>query len=154
MIQLVKVLHFLILNGGTTNHLLVYFMVMWPPNLHGVNKVASITRRWSEAEVLQVHMWACICFCRHVPLLDTTPRQTRHWRKWKVFGLGAAVTLLPVPMTELQFPRELSKETLPARCALIPPTVSVRTVWFLLWTSNSYHAVILTAAHLRWKNAG
>lgn len=45
MIQLVKVSYFLIFNGGTTNRSLTYFMVMWPHNLHGVTKVASLICR-------------------------------------------------------------------------------------------------------------
>lgn len=121
MIQLVKVSHFLIFNGGTANHSLMYFVIMRPRHLRGVNKVASIICRWSKGEALQVQTWARICFYRHVPLMDTTPRQTWLWRKWKAFGLGAAVTLLPVPMTELLFPKEVSKEAQRARCASFLP---------------------------------
>lgn len=59
--------------------------------------------------VRQVHVWARICFWRHVYSTgaDTAPKPGERMRKWKEFGPGAAVTSLPVPMTELHFPPEL-----------------------------------------------
>lgn len=73
--------------------------------------------------VCQVHVWACVCFLasRIFHRADTTPKPGERMRKWKEFGPGAAVTPLPVPMTELHFPPEVVKSGCGARAASVLP---------------------------------
>lgn len=125
--------------------------VIWHGRLP-VNNEARGSHRLSVGETIRCARRFASAFVVTIPLLVGRLRQT--WFSEEVEGVGPAVTLLPVPMTVLHFPSQLLKETVGAHFASVLPLIHHGPVWFSLWTSNSYHAVILTTARLRWKNAG
>lgn len=82
---------------------------LWHREPPGINEVRLSKR--DPPSTSGERVGSCICVVVMFPLMDTKPQRVESRRKWKVFGWGPAVTLLPVPMTELQFPPELLKET-------------------------------------------
>lgn len=121
--------------------------VPWHREPPGINEV-KLSKR-DPPRLSGERAGSCICVVVMFPLMDTKPQRSRVYEEVEGVWLGARRDAASCSHDWVTLSTRVVKRDCGLSLRLIPPTVSAWPVWFSLWISNSYHAVILPTGRLR-----